>query len=208
MVLAAFILVAAAGAQLASAHFGIEYPTWRANTLSSSTNYSQWTQPCAGAPVLPDANRTDWPLKGGSLKLDLHHAWTYIFVNLGLGVNVTNFNYTLSDPFWNSTGNGTLCVKSLPLPTNLPATDGTKATIQVVTLGESGNALYNCADVTLRANATALSDSECVTDPGVSYVPVQQASTAKSAGTMASVDIVSLSAVAGLALVFVFGMSL
>lgn len=88
-------------------------------------------------------NRTDWPLQGGTLKLDLHHPWTYVFVNLGLGDNVTNFNYTLTPEFWNSTGKGTLCVPDLPLPADLSVEDGTKASIQVVTLGESGNALYN-----------------------------------------------------------------
>ena len=41
-----FLLLAAAG--LAQAHFGIEYPPMRANTLGSSKNttYSQWTNPC------------------------------------------------------------------------------------------------------------------------------------------------------------------
>lgn len=66
-----------------------------------------------------------------------------VFVNLGLGENATNFNYTLTKNFWNETGNGTLCVPSLPLPANLAVTDGTKASIQVVTLGDSGSALYN-----------------------------------------------------------------
>jgi hypothetical protein len=63
-------------AQLASAHFGVEYPSWRADTLSTDTPYSQWVWPCAGVPA-GAGNRTDWPLTGGSLKLDLHHAWTY-----------------------------------------------------------------------------------------------------------------------------------
>lgn len=75
--------------------------------------------------------------------LDLHHPWTYIFVNLGLGGNVTNFNYTLTPSFWNETGNGTLCVPDVPLPAGLAVSDGTEASLQVVTLGASGNALYN-----------------------------------------------------------------
>jgi hypothetical protein len=34
-------------AQLASAHFGLVYPEWRANTLDSENEeYSQWTYPC------------------------------------------------------------------------------------------------------------------------------------------------------------------
>ncbi len=121
-------LVLLAAAHLASAHFGIEYPEWRADTLKSGTNFSQWLYPCEahlscfvhgrqlltfpfpGGGVDPGAgNRTDWPTTGGSLTLDLHHPWTYVFVNLGLGDNATNFNYTLTPSFWNETGNGT-CV--------------------------------------------------------------------------------------------------
>jgi hypothetical protein len=66
-----------------------------------------------------------------------------VFVNLGLGENATNFNYTLTKSFWNETGKGTLCVPTLALPAGLTVTDGTRASIQVVTLGDTGNALYN-----------------------------------------------------------------
>lgn len=37
----------AAAAQLASAHFGLEYPVWRTDTLANEDGpYSQWTYPC------------------------------------------------------------------------------------------------------------------------------------------------------------------
>jgi hypothetical protein len=90
-----FLLVTA---QLASAHFAVEYPEWRADSLTNDS-YNQYTWPCkplrpaqsnqsriqtdplyssAGAGVPGNSgNRTDWPLTGGSLKLDLHHPWTY-----------------------------------------------------------------------------------------------------------------------------------
>lgn len=56
MALAAFVLLAIA--QLAMAHFGVEYPIWRDNTLGSSadSNYSQWEYPCKSSfpsPYLP-----------------------------------------------------------------------------------------------------------------------------------------------------------
>lgn len=138
------LALAAALATTASAHFGLDYPVWRDNTLGTGHNYSQWTYPCAGVPAdIPNGNRTDWPLKGGSVVLDLHHDWTYVFINLGLGANVSNFNYTLTPEFWNATGKGTLCVPSLQLPTNLNVTDGTQASIQVITVGASGAGLYN-----------------------------------------------------------------
>ncbi len=42
-------------------------------------------------------NRTAWPLTGGSVVLDLHHPWTYIMINLGLGTNYPVFNISGSN---------------------------------------------------------------------------------------------------------------
>ncbi|KAK4223999.1 hypothetical protein QBC38DRAFT_548034 [Podospora fimiseda] len=196
--------------QLATAHFGLEYPEWRDNTLSAgaNSNYSQWEWPCAGVPP-NTGNRTDWPLTGGSVKLDLHHKWTYIFINLGIGANVSNFNVSLTNPFWNSTGNGTLCVPKLTLPSNLPIDDGTLASIQVVTIGETGNALYNCADITFRSSANALSGDDCKTSDGITYQNVtaaaQEQKSAASSSPAANTAV--LSAVGLVTLLFVFGMS-
>ncbi|KAK3936416.1 hypothetical protein QBC46DRAFT_296258 [Diplogelasinospora grovesii] len=220
--------------QLATAHFSIDYPSWRANSLQSGSGFSQWVYPCAGVPGgLSTTNRTDWPLTGGSLKLDLHHPWTYVFVNLGLGENVTNFNYTLTPNFWNETGNGTLCIPSMPLPADLTVTDGTKASLQVVTLGDSGSALYNCADITFRSNATSLPSSDCANSPGVSYAVVNQevngtttsssangttsgsgnstggsGTSGKNSGAAMGVDMVVMTSVVGLVVAFVAGMGL
>ncbi|KAK3341874.1 hypothetical protein B0T25DRAFT_617361 [Lasiosphaeria hispida] len=211
---AAAALILLAVAQLTTAHFGLPYPAWRYNTLNAAnTSYSQWTYPCAGVPGnLPNGNRTDWPLKGGSIKIDLHHDWTYVFINIGLGANVSNFNYTLTPEIWNATGKGILCVPELTLPTSLSVVDGTEASIQVVTVGASGSALYNCADITFRSSAAALSGDECKTD-GVTLAQIEpqvngSSTPPKSAGSIAGVNNVVLSSVVGLALVFVYGMGL
>ncbi|KAK4129687.1 hypothetical protein N657DRAFT_630523 [Parathielavia appendiculata] len=219
--MAALALLLLATASVTQAHFGIEYPPMRANTLGSSRNssYSQWLQPCAGVPGnLTDRPITPWPLSGGSLKLDLHHPWTYIFINLGLGSDVSNFNYTLTNPFWNETGNGTLCVPKLALPADLPVTDGSQASLQVVTVGDDGNALYNCADIVFSANATALEGNACANSTGLSVVPVVTAANAPANGTNGTaktgtgavngVNAAALSSVMALAMVFALGMSL
>lgn len=40
-------IVLLGAAQLAAAHFGIEYPEWRADTLAMEDGpYSQWDYPC------------------------------------------------------------------------------------------------------------------------------------------------------------------
>ena len=125
---------------------------------------------------VPDGtgNRTDWPLSGGSLTLDLHHTWTYLFINLGLGENVTNFNISLTGGnLWNSTGSGTLCIPKLPV--DLPdVQEGANATLQVVTVGDGGSALYNCADVRLVEEVEEFGGEECETE-GIEYYIVGEA---------------------------------
>jgi hypothetical protein len=93
------------------------------------------------------SNRTAWPIDGGSLNVDLHHPWTYFFVNLGFGAQTTDFNISLTQNLLNETGNGTICLPKLVIPpssfTGVNITDGTVASIQVVTVGPEGTALYN-----------------------------------------------------------------
>ncbi|KAL0935507.1 Uncharacterized protein CTRU02_210098 [Colletotrichum truncatum] len=225
------ILLAALGAaNLASAHFGLTYPAWRADTLKGTnvTGYSQWQYPCAGVPY-GKGNVTDWPLDGGSIELDLHHDWTYVFINLGLesNGNVTTHNITLTPQFWNATGAGTLCVPKLNLST--PATEGQKGSIQVVTVGDSGAGLYNCADIRFTSNATALSGDQCKTE-GVTVYPIKEQSAngtveggsgsgsgnaSNGTGSGGTSDasgrgahMAALTSVVGLSVAFVFGMSL
>ncbi|KAK0631347.1 hypothetical protein B0T14DRAFT_532151 [Immersiella caudata] len=206
MAVGAFLLLAVA--QLATAHFGLEYPAWRDATLGSGHNYSQWAYPCAGVPGnIPGGNRTDWPLTGGSVILDLHHDWTYVFINLGLGANVTVFNYTLTPEFLNATGEGKLCLPTVPLPADLKVEDGTQASIQVITVGDSGAGLYNCADITFKADAKPLQGDACRT-VGVTTAAIKEQKAGTSAGAIAGMNSVVLSSVVGLALLFVCGMSL
>lgn len=130
-------------------------------------------------------NTTEWPLDGGPLELALHHPWTYVFVNLGLGGNTTNFNLTLTPDLWNTTGSGTLCVEKLAVPAGIA--DGTRASLQVVTSGASGAALYNCADI--RFSKDAKSGNSTCASKGVTLnavKPQQQGSgnaTCTSSGT-------------------------
>lgn len=147
-------------ASIATAHFSIEYPEWRGDSFA--TGASQWLYPCKlssiilSHPVLTSTlganvnqtattNRTLWPLTGGSLTLDLHHPWTYVFVNLGLGTDYPTFNISLTTQLLNETGNGTLCLPKMTLPASVTPTSGQNASIQVVTIGQTGSALYNAS---------------------------------------------------------------
>ncbi|KAH6685456.1 hypothetical protein F5X68DRAFT_262691 [Plectosphaerella plurivora] len=163
------ILALTAAVGLSSAHYTVVYPEWRGDSLDAETNYTQWDRPCAGV-AYGAGNRTDWPLEGGSLKVALGHDFNYAFVNLGLEENgtVANFNISLTPQPLNTTGHGTLCLRHLPVSLNL--TDDTNASIQVVMVGPSGNAMYNCADIRLTSSAEVLSEDDCTNEDADSYV--------------------------------------
>ncbi|KAF7559234.1 hypothetical protein G7046_g4913 [Stylonectria norvegica] len=216
-------LLAMAVAKIATAHFGLEFPEWRIDTLAEENEekYSQWTNPCAGVDY-GVGNITDWPLDGGAVKLALHHPWSYIFINLGLGENTTNFNVSLTPEFLNATGNGQLCIEKLDLPEEVA--EGTLGSIQVVTIGETGNALYNCADIRFTRNATG--PSNCTSE--MEYVGIKEqtgngtgdASSSSSNSTNSTsggddsaagalgVNKMALTSVVGLAAAFVLGLGL
>lgn len=103
-------------------------------------------------------NRTLWPLDGGSIVLDLHHQWSYVFINLGIGTDYPTFNISLTPSLLNETGNGTFCLPKLTLPASITPSDGQNASIMVATGGASGVALYN---VRTPDFANALPDRLC-----------------------------------------------
>ncbi|KAL3422914.1 Uncharacterized protein PVAG01_04661 [Phlyctema vagabunda] len=167
-------------ATLANAHFGIDYPEMRGDSFAEGA--SQYIFPCANVNQTTATNRTQWPLTGGSLSLDLHHQWTYVFVNLGLGTDYPVFNISLTPQLLNETGNGTLCLPSVALPAGLQIADGQNASVQVVTVGESGSALYNCADITFSSTATTLGADTCSNSSNVAVAAVG-ASSANASST-------------------------
>ncbi|CAG9989754.1 unnamed protein product [Clonostachys byssicola] len=212
--------LALASAQIAAAHYGLVYPEWRADTLNApeDSTLSQWTYPCAGADF-GSGNITEWPLEGGSIQLDLHHAWTYVFLNLGLGENTTDFNITLTHhQLMNTTGKGLLCLDDIRLPDNSNVTQGAVGTLQVVTVGDTGSALYNCADIRFTANATKA--PTCNNTVQHSFVQTggnssgssgnnsTQSGNDKGAASVLGVNMLSVTTFAGLAVVFAMGLGM
>jgi len=130
--------------------------------------------------------RTPWPLTGGSINVTLHDAAAYLWINIGLGVNTTNFNYTLFSVPLNETGAGNLCFPQLTLPAGLPISEGTNASIQFATAGHNGEGLYNCADITFTANAILLPSNQCVNSSTVSITPFTYGSSTSSSGSSSS----------------------
>ena len=122
----------------ATAHFDVTYPEMRGDSHADGAD--QYIFPCANITSM-SSNRTQWPLTGGSIGLHLGHPWTYYAINLGLGDEVSSFNISLTPELHNATGKGDLCTK-VDIPEGL-VKEGQNASIQVVTFGDSGAALYN-----------------------------------------------------------------
>ena len=137
---AAILTFLALAVNLVSAHYDLVYPSWRGDSYIPPA--SQWLYPCAG--INTTTNRTMWPTTGGSLIMDLHHPFTYFWMNLGLGDEVASFNVSLTPNLpYNETGNGTLCLPHVPIPEDANVTEGAVGSLQIITVGDSGSALYN-----------------------------------------------------------------
>ncbi|KAJ4353055.1 hypothetical protein N0V95_003708 [Ascochyta clinopodiicola] len=177
--LSSAILVITALAGSAAAHYKLLQPTWRGDSFEEPA--SQWIFPCGNVNETTDiANRTAWPLTGGSVSINGSHSSALTYVNLGLGTNVTNFNISLVENL-NQTGAGVFCLKEAGranLEEGLKAAgyngfqderlNGLEASVQVIQLGHSGSALYNCADIVFNSTAKLLADDQCVNGTGVS----------------------------------------
>ncbi|KAF1828946.1 hypothetical protein BDW02DRAFT_192546 [Decorospora gaudefroyi] len=162
------------------AHFRVLEPEWRGSSFEEPA--SQWIYPCANVNETTDiANRTHWPLTGGSLLINASHEHALTAVNMAFGPNATSFNVSLVEMF-NQTGTGLFCMKETGKAVLAQAFmdagfgegegagEGVLATVQVIQLGHSGSALYNCADIMFNSSAELLSDDQCQNDTGVSGV--------------------------------------
>lgn len=102
------------------------------------------------------SNRTQWPVTGGSLSLQVSHPWALTYVNLGIGTNVSSFNISLVNGF-NQTGNGTFCLKETGkaalaaglAKANLSAEtlEGMQGSLQIIQIASTGASLFNVCRV-------------------------------------------------------------
>ncbi|KAI9809295.1 MAG: hypothetical protein M1825_002586 [Sarcosagium campestre] len=143
---------------LGAAHFDLNYPPGR--ELADEETMSQ--SPCGGNNVVGE--RTEWPITGGAIQLDLGHDHSTVQILLGLGNDVEDFNITLR-PKFNEQGPGDFCLPTVSVPADANVVDGQNATIQVSTGGDPNGGLYNCADITFRESAP--SAAECKNSTGV-----------------------------------------
>lgn len=129
----------AAALPLASAHFTLDWPPARGFDDDTLVQF-----PCGGQNTV-STNRTKWPIGGGPIQLGMHHTASKVQVLLSLGNDPgVNYNITLL-PTIQEQGPQNFCIAptALQFPSGLNITEGTNATIQVVTNGDPNGGLYN-----------------------------------------------------------------
>jgi len=134
------ILTVSALASLATAHFQILYPVPR----GSDNEDTMGNFPCGGLDTV-SSTRTPFPITNAPIQLHFGHTQTEIEVLLAIGNDPGSaFNYILV-PTFQEEGPGNFCLGggAITLPSGLNITDGTNATIQVITNGDPTGGLYN-----------------------------------------------------------------
>ncbi|TID19420.1 gpi anchored protein [Venturia nashicola] len=149
----------------ALAHYKLTFPPGRGFDESGIVNF-----PCGGFNT-PSNNRTSVPLTGTfPIQLSMEHTSVKGAVFMALGNNPQSaFSIPLRNTF-QETGPDNFCIGGVTIPSNLNITEGTNATIQVVTNGDPNGGLYQCADVTFTNTALSSSDynAHCTNSTGVS----------------------------------------
>ena len=122
---------------LVSAHFKLTWPPARGfdeDTLS--------TFPCGGQNTV-SPNRTSIPMSNFPIQLDMEHTSVHAQVLLAIGNDPgDNFDIVLV-PTVAEQGPDNFCFGGVTLPSGLNISEGTNATIQVVTNGDPSGGLYN-----------------------------------------------------------------
>jgi len=155
------IFALAASSGLVSAHFQLDYPAARGFDEDILGTF-----PCGGQDTV-SSNRTTWPISNGSIALTMGHIDANVEVLIGLGNDVRSEFNTILRPTFEETGLGAFCMTGITIPDSLNITDGTNATIQVITNGDPNGGLYNCADITFSSTAPAPASGVCTNNTGV-----------------------------------------
>lgn len=172
--------ISLAFAAIANAHFQLQYPSPRGPFVEDS-------EPSFCDGYTDATTRMSFPLSNGVIEFNSEHTdWTAAVIVSAKQdpTSFTDFNsssgYQYAVPFFKQTGEGLFC-----FPINLAASgvsgvqDGANVTIQVIFDGGDGE-LYQCADLTLSANASVPSNA---TSSCTNITPTQSSSGTAAAPT-------------------------
>jgi hypothetical protein len=129
------------------AHFTLDWPKARGASETTADNF-----PCGGFNNV--GQRVDFPISGGPLQLNMGHEQTNVAVYLAIGSNPGSSFNTVLRPQFVVTGLGNFCIGQINIPSSANVTDGTQATIQVVSNGHSGGGLYQVRRISFVTDPT------------------------------------------------------
>lgn len=121
---------------IGTAHFTVQWPTARGFSDDTAGNF-----PCGGFDSVKTP-RTEWPIDGSPVQLKMEHTQTNVEVLLAIGDDPGNNYNVVLRPTLSQEGLGNFCIGGLSLPEGLNISDGTPATIQVVSNGDPSGGLY------------------------------------------------------------------
>jgi hypothetical protein len=133
------------------AHFQLTWPAARGFNDDTAGSF-----PCGGFDTVQQ-QRTDYPLSGAPLQLKMGHDLTHVAVYLAIGSSPgSSFNTMLRQQFV-VTGLGDFCIGQISVPSGMNISDGTQASIQVVSNADgTGGGLYQVRCLAHRATFTCL----------------------------------------------------
>ena len=130
---------------LTTAHFQTTWPPARGFSEKTASNF-----PCGGFDSVSNNNRTDFPIGGSPIELNLEHTQTNLAVYIAIASDPgSSYNIVLRPQFAEQ-GPGSFCIGAITLPSNVNVSgDGVPATIQVVSNGDPTGGLYQvgCASI-------------------------------------------------------------
>jgi hypothetical protein len=148
---------------LTLAHFQLNFPKSRGFTDDTENNF-----PCGGYNDVQQ-ERTDFPISGGPIQLHMEHPQTNVAVYMAIGDNPGDGFSIVAQQQTQVSGLGDFCFGHVSLPEGLNVTDGTKASIQVVTNNHEAGGLYQVSFPCYRSHGlsrVANSHTVCGRDPG------------------------------------------
>jgi nascent polypeptide-associated complex subunit beta len=118
------------------AHFTLDWPKARGFDDDKEPNF-----PCGGFDTVQQ-QRNDFPINGGPLQLNMGHEQTNVAVYMAVGNNPGSGFSVVMRPQFVVTGLGNFCIGQVSVPAGMNVTDGTPASIQVVTNAHGSGGLY------------------------------------------------------------------
>jgi hypothetical protein len=121
---------------LSLAHFTLDFPKARGFDDDKEPDF-----PCGGFNDVQQ-QRADFPISGGPIQLNMGHEQTNVAVYLAVGEKPgSGFSIVMRKQLM-VTGLGNFCMGQVAVPAGVNVTDGTPATIQVVSNAHTSGGLY------------------------------------------------------------------